>query len=137
MPTASLQQIPEEEYRYSDIGQLARMADFQAHYQDNWRYHWDSAERMQQAPPPHTDVGTLSTAEQIRRDAARKTLSKIRKNREESQGGGKQRHIAKTKKTMRLEYLLNLGNKLLKHKFKKQRNIKNIRKTKKYKNNKK
>ena len=38
---------------------------------------------------------------------------------------------------MRLEYLLNLGNKLLKHKFKKQRNIKNIRKTKKYKNNKK
>ena len=137
MPTASLQQIPEEEYRYSDIGQLATMADFQAHYQDNWRYYWDSAERMQQAPPPHTDVGTLSTAEQIRRDAARKTLSKIRKNREESQGGGKQRHIAKTKKTMRLEYLLNLGNKLLKHKFKKQRNIKNIRKTKKYKNNKK
>ena len=137
MPTASLQQIPEEEYRYSDIGQLATMADFQAYYQDHWRYYWDSAERMQQAPPPHTDVGTLSTAEQIRRDAARKTLSKRRKNREESQGGGKQRHIAKTKKTMRLEYLLNLGNKLLKHKFKKQRNIKNIRKTKKYKNNKK
>ena len=133
MPTASLQQIPEEEYRYSDIGQLATMADFQAYYQDNWRYYWDSAERMQQASPPHTDVGQSLSA---RQDAVRLRLSKRREGKK-SQEGGKQRHIAKTKKTMRLEYLLNLSNKLLKHKFKKQRNIKNIRKTKKYKNNKK
>lgn len=85
-----------------------------------------------QAPPPQTDVRQLLSSAELRRQAVKQTLSKRK-----GQGGRKQRHIAKTKKTMRLEYLLNLSNKLLKHKFKKQRNIKNIRKTKKYKNNKK
>lgn len=136
-PTASLQQIPEEEeHRYiKDFDQWMTKAEFEANYEDNWRKYWDSAERVQQAPPPQSGVGQSLTDAQIRRQAiVQQTLSK---RKEKRQGGRKQRHIAKTKKTMRLEYLLNLSNKLLKHKFKKQRNIKNIRKTKKYKNNKK